>query len=412
MELNDRVNLFADMIQCCHPLYVWTYDSNLHLLDTNCPDYTVLSLYFMSEWEERISADFQQDERMPTLLSDEADITWVAIPLFEGDTFLRLYMLGPMFLSDISQQKLEHQLAERGYVASLRKAVWEFLKKVPVISLGRVFEYTQMLYFCLTGAHIHVSDLRYQRRENPAARKETTPSSAHGTYEAEREMLRMVREGDIVHFREHMDRMAVTGTPGRLSNGDPLRQLQNTVEVCAILFSRAAIEGGLSPETSYALTDQYFQSIEASTSLTEIAELTYTMQEDFVQRVHRCRLGKLSQPVLQCCDYIEFHLEEELTLPQLAANVGYTTYYLSRKFKAETGLSPSEYIRKKRLDRAAQMLRSGKEEIQAICTRLHFGSQSYFSDAFRREFGVTPTQYRNAGAPPEPIAGPTQLSDE
>ena len=118
------------------------------------------------------------------------------------------------------------------------------------------------------------------------------------------------------------------------------------------------------------------------------------MQADFIGRVHRCRTSHLSRPVQACCEYIGLHLEDKLTLEHLAQQVGYTEYYLSKKFKREVGLTPNEYIRKARLERAALLLRTTQEDVQEISERLQFCSQSYFADHFRRLFSVSPTEYR------------------
>ena len=141
----------------------------------------------------------------------------------------------------------------------------------------------------------------------------------HGTYLAEQEMLRMVREGDL-ELVHHIDRLAVTGTIGQLAQaGDSLRQMKNTVLVCATLFSRTAIEGGLSPETAYTLCDRYFQNVEQAKSLSELATIAYTMQRDFVERVHAVRTQKLSKEIEAACSYIERHLEDDLSIASLAA---------------------------------------------------------------------------------------------
>ena len=203
----------------------------------------------------------------------------------------------------------------------------------------------------------------------------------------------MVREGDL-NYQSHMNKMSITGHLGKLSNGDPLRQMKNAVLVCITLFSRAAIEGGLTPEVSYTLTDHYFQSVEACTAITDLVEIAHTMQDDFIQRVHRCRTSSLSQPVRACCEYISLHLEDRLSLSMLARQTGYTENYLSKKFKRETSLTPNEYIRRQRLEQAAFLLRTTQDDVQNISERLQFCSQSYFADHFRRYFGVTPTEYR------------------
>ena len=199
------------------------------------------------------------------------------------------------------------------------------MRKLPIISLNRIFEYAVMLHFCVTGEKITISDLRYYENTQQSAGLyiQREMPDAHGTYEGEQEMLRMVREGDL-NYQAHMDKLSVTGHLGKLSNGNPLRQMKNTVLVCITLFSRAAIEGGLTPEVSYTLTDYYFQSVEACSAITDLVEIAHTMQADFIGRVHRCRTGNLSRPIRDCCEYISLHLEDKLTLAALAQQTGYT----------------------------------------------------------------------------------------
>lgn len=81
-------------------------------------------------------------------------------------------------------------------------------------------------------------------------------------------------------------------------------------------------------------------------------------------------------------------------MSRLAQLTGYSEYYLGKKFKRETGQTPSEYIRCQRLQRAALLLRSTGEDVQDISEKLQFCSQSYFADSFRRLFGISPTEYR------------------
>ena len=206
-------------------------------------------------------------------------------------------------------------------------------------------------------------------------------------------MVRMVREGDL-NYKAHMNRLAMTGSVGKLANGDPLRHAKNAVITCITLFSRAAIEGGMPSETALRLSDHYYQALEACKNIHEVSEVALTMQDDYVHRVHRIRTGSMSKQVLDCCEYIDTHLEEELSLGLLAERVNYSESYLSHKFKDETGVKIREYIRNKRLERAKALLLSSAVSVQDIATRYHFCSQSYFAEAFKAAYGTTPSQYR------------------
>lgn len=395
MDIESSLALFRDMIGCCHDLYLWTYDSGFHLISSNCPEQvTVNALFMMGHRREQFDKQITMSHT-PIIFTNEIGLMWVMVPQFEGTEFLRLYVLGPFFVDDSPPKNLESELSKHGLSSSLRQEFLNFLRKLPIISLSRIFEYAIMLYFCVTGERITVSDLRYCESEQHAPEVYTQQelSDAHGTYKDEQEMLRMVREGDL-NYQTHMNKLSVTGHLGKLSNGDTMRQMKNTVLVCVTLFSRAAIEGGLTPEVSYSLTDRYFQSIEACSTISDLVEIAHTMQADFIQRVHRCRTSHLSQPVQACCEYINLHLDDKFTLEQLSQQVGYTEYYLSKKFKREVGLTPNEYTRKARLERAALLLRTTQKDVQEISEQLQFCSQSYFADHFRRLFGITPTEYR------------------
>lgn len=77
------------------------------------------------------------------------------------------------------------------------------------------------------------------------------------------------------------------------------------------------------------------------------------MPKDFVTRVHNCKINqKYSILVQEYIQYIERHLEEKFSLNDLADSLGYTDYDMSRRFKKETSVPLSEFIRDKRLERA------------------------------------------------------------
>lgn len=399
MELKDRITLFRDMVRSCYNLYLWTYDCAMHLQESNCPEEASSHTLLMVSVDDRDFLTALASANTPLLVSNQMEMMWLIQPYMEEKELLQIYVLGPFFTDDISTQNLETLLIQHHLSPAFREKMHLFLHSLPIIAWSRVQEYAIMLHRCVIDARIAISDLRfYKKAEEPvsASKRGSEPLEqpiAHGTYRVEQEMLRMVREGDM-RLIEYIEQAALVGNIGKLSNGDPIRQLKNATLVCTTLFSRAAIDGGLEPELSYTLTDRYFQAVEACKTYSEITEITRAMQADFVQRVHHYKMSKYSHAVQQCCDHISLHLEDEITLEELAKLTGYATYYLSKKFKKETGSIPADYIRRQRLDRAAWLLRTTHEDVQTISERLQFGTQSYFSDSFRKEYGMTPTEYR------------------
>ena len=181
--------------------------------------------------------------------------------------------------------------------------------------------------------------------------------------------------------------------------GDQMRQMKNMALARLALLSRAAMAGGLSPEIVYPLWEKYVQSAETAKSSAELINLMQLMQRDLVSRVHAIKTRRLSKEIEAACDYIEQHLSETVTIDMLAAQDGYAEYYFSRKFKRETGMTPAEYIREKRLQKAALLLITTNQDVKQIGTSLGFCTHSFFSDCFRRQYGITPSQYRQSVMP-------------
>lgn len=99
-------------------------------------------------------------------------------------------------------------------------------------------------------------------------------------------------------------------------------------------------------------------------------------------------------------DYIEAHLNEKIGLSELAGASLFSPWYSYRLFQEYTGLTPSGYIRRLRLAKAALRLKNGHIRMIDAAFDLGFGSVDGFTRAFAREFGMCPSVY---AAEPVPI---------
>ena len=100
--------------------------------------------------------------------------------------------------------------------------------------------------------------------------------------------------------------------------------------------------------------------------------------------------------LLAVCDYIEENLCEELTLSQLAQIVSLTPNYFSGLFRKATGISLWKYITAKRIEKAARLIVSSKEDLTMleIAARCGFNNTANFNKAFKQTKGFTPSQLR------------------
>lgn len=103
-------------------------------------------------------------------------------------------------------------------------------------------------------------------------------------------------------------------------------------------------------------------------------------------------------------------LAEPPSLEELGRQVGCSPFYLSRTFTRETGLTITQWLRRARLERAAELLRSGKCNVTEAALEVGYSSLSHFSETFHEMFGCcpglypcrTPTQQR---PPPDTSSG-------
>lgn len=103
--------------------------------------------------------------------------------------------------------------------------------------------------------------------------------------------------------------------------------------------------------------------------------------------------------VTQMQDYIKTHLDEPITLHILAQMAGYSPWHCAKLFKELTGKAPFEYIRMCRLSKAALELRDHDLKIVDVAMDFVFDSHEGFSRAFRRQFGVSPNEYKKNTPP-------------
>lgn len=103
--------------------------------------------------------------------------------------------------------------------------------------------------------------------------------------------------------------------------------------------------------------------------------------------------------VQRMLDFIELHLQERLTLDQLARRLGYSPFTCTRQFQRVTGVSFRTYVAERRLSAAALVLRDADTGILELAMDWGFSSQEAFSRAFKRAFGLSPGAYRRCPVP-------------
>lgn len=397
MEIFQSMGLLAELFQCGGQIFTWCYDQKGDLLHSNCPEEAFLTGVFDLFGCKQQMLAYGAIHNTPITLGTALGILWAAAFEKEDGNLKRAWVIGPVFYQDVSMRGIEQGLR---YYSRLETSVsWamhlqQILANIPVVPNTILHRYTLMMHYCLTGEHLAISDINSETLPQIADSPQQPAHDRHKVWMAEQGLLQMVRTGDLNYKKALSNSMNMSaGVP--VHSDDALRQSKISVIVFISLVCRAAIEGGLSPEEAYALGDSYIQTVESSKTLEDLNPLGLMMYDDFIRRVHKCRTNpKLSRPVQQCVDYIEMHLDQKIRAADLASVVGYTEYYLTHKFKAETGLCINDYIKFTKIERAKILLKSTDQTVQEIAACLSFSTRNYFSRVFQEVTGQTPMEYR------------------
>jgi len=97
--------------------------------------------------------------------------------------------------------------------------------------------------------------------------------------------------------------------------------------------------------------------------------------------------------------YVKAHLQDPITASDIARAAGYSQYHATRLFKAATGQSPFDYIRRERLIQSAHALRHGKPRVIDVALDFVFNSHEGFTRAFSNAFGISPKKYASYEVP-------------
>ena len=95
-------------------------------------------------------------------------------------------------------------------------------------------------------------------------------------------------------------------------------------------------------------------------------------------------------------DFIEAHLDDDLSLTVLADIACLSPYHFSRSFKEAAGVGPQRYVIQRRIERAKTLLRQTHQPLARIAQEAGFADQSHLTSIFRREIGMTPGRFRAA----------------
>lgn len=205
-----------------------------------------------------------------------------------------------------------------------------------------------------------------------------------------------VSSGDIEAVRADCKKKSFSDPSGmgRLSS-NPVLNMKYHFVIATALITRFCVEAGMEMEQAFRLSDFYIIKLDQLNTVEEVVSLHDKMSLDYAGKMRLLQRKKTSKPITECIEYIYLHIKDRITVDDLARHTNLSASYLSRLFKEELGISISDFIRERKIEKAQHLLRYCDFSLIEIANYLSFSSQSHFIQSFKKLVGMTPKKYRD-----------------
>ena len=176
---------------------------------------------------------------------------------------------------------------------------------------------------------------------------------------------------------------------------NPLRYLQAIDGACNILYLALS----LMPNGEEALSEIFsedadgYRSIYRMGNVEQVTDWMTRLRDGLCETLKSKRVTYKEHVISSVQKYIQNHIEERLTLNEVAAVFGLSPNYLSVLFKKTCNVGFSEYITQMKVSKAKSMLLDQDLRVYEVADRLGFESAFYFSKVFKKVAGVSPREF-------------------
>ena len=214
-------------------------------------------------------------------------------------------------------------------------------------------------------------------------------------YAGEDKLISYIKNGDVVMAQKQFAKYPLS-TSNIIRIKDSLRNTKNLLLVTNTLFRRAAYMGGVPPIYVDELSAKLAIKIEETMSLDALNNFHIQMINSYCLLTKEHSLSQYSSIVRQALMFINLNISSNITVKQVANEIGLSPDYLTRLFKKELGINIITYINRKRIYTSLNLLKTTDLSIEDIGDLIGLNNTSYFYTLFKKEIGVSPKQYRNS----------------
>lgn len=319
---------------------------------------------------------------------------------FSDQTFI----VGPYIKNNCEEKKIQAVLMENHMPASYIHSLKLYYSNFPLLSVAHM---QNTITACINAFTNGSAEFSYRRlhgfRETIDARPlfETEPldyDELYRRYDVENHFLKMIETGNTREVMTAYSEMIMSPkSPHKLIDSAVYQDPIISLSIVRALARKAAENGGASIVEINEITQRAAQKATSTHNYTEQINYTRSMIRELTEAVHRHKIhfGSYSEPIQRVIEYLELNYSQEISFTHLSDMVHFTQSYLSKTFKKEVGVTITQYIITIRCENAAQLLKDTNLSIQEISNFVGYPDNNYFVKVFKKQFGFTPTAFRS-----------------
>lgn len=309
---------------------------------------------------------------------------------------------GPVFETEITPEVANSFLRENKIPVSEKDKIIDFLCAIPRLSHLQLAKHLILFHQILNQELCDLSHFFPNYTPDADAMEigtmagiGTNPKEYLNTYSNELQLYEIVKKGHTEELETYLKNIPLNLLMRPLAKS-PLRQAKNNfISVITNIVMIGAIPGGVPTDVAFELMGQYVQECESLQSVSEIETLRYNMLVKFCQLSGKVQIPfGVSADVFNCMNFIRSHINDNITVTDVAETISRSASYVTNCFRRELGISPGAYIARCKLEEAKSLLVYSSMSLTEISNYLCYSSQSYFQNAFKKKFQMTPLQYR------------------
>ncbi|MEG0075873.1 MAG: helix-turn-helix domain-containing protein [Eubacterium sp.] len=349
------------------------------------------ALHFSSTWAHRLGE--------PYIFVCPSGFVNIAIALLDGQTFMGSVIAGPIAMGTIEESTIRDMFRIHRASPEVLYSTTLFIRNMKIFSPSQVNHLANLLNAAIMSLYPNTET--YEKLNTEYHEQSEIGEEIHRhkqqniplvyPYEKEQELVRQVKEGD--HDGAQITLKFLVNEILLIEGGN-LEVIKARILELVTILSRASVEGGASLEKIFGLNLDLITELNKIDSLQVLSTWTAKITDHFTKNIFNNIYSGDSYLINQAIEHTKTNYMNKITLQKLANYLHVSDSYLSKLFKAETGISFTQYINEIRINRSKELLQNTNMSIVEVALFVGYEDQSYFTKVFKKIVGITPKKYQ------------------